>query len=180
MEERPSTIDPNDVELEYSAFDFKAESVETLSPFEDLPPDSNDDNDLLTIDLTQPLSSNSSEQVTVNPETSTDTSSTTGTKSYDMQSVIEKAIDQNLIEPVEVLRFLQKQVVCGRELEISSSEESLEGEVNHITVDRNNILQSTFTELEYISNFKITFEVDFMGEESIDVDGPQKLTNGSD
>ena len=66
MEERPSTIDPSDVELEYSAFDFKAESVETLSPFEDLPPDSNDDNDLLTIDLTQPLSSNSSEQVTVN------------------------------------------------------------------------------------------------------------------
>ena len=97
-----------------------------------------------------------------------------------MQSVIEKAIDQNLIEPVEVLRFLQKKVVCGRELEISSSEESLEGEVNHITVDRNNILQSTFTELEYISNFKITFEVDFMGEESIDVDGPQKLINGSD
>lgn len=73
-----------------------------------------------------------------------------------------------------MLRFLQKQVVCGRELEISSSEESIEGEVNHITVDRDNILESTFSELEYISNYRITFEVDFMGEEAIDVGGPRK------
>jgi hypothetical protein len=46
------------------------------------------------------------------------------------------------------------------------------GDTNYITVDRDQILESTFSELKYINNFRLTFKVDFMGEESVDLGGP--------
>ena len=49
-----------------------------------------------------------------------------------------------------------------------------EGETNYITVDRSNILKTTFTEFESIDDFCKTFEVDFMGEETTDLGGPRK------
>ena len=92
----------------------------------------------------------------------------------DIQSVITEGKEQGLSDPVEILRFLQTKIVTGRKLDISSPEETIEGETNFITVDRENILQSTFSELEYISNFQLTFQVDFMSEESVDLGGPRK------
>lgn len=41
-------------------------------------------------------------------------------------------------------------------------------------VDRQNILKTTFAELESIEDFCITFEVDFMGEVAKDYGGPLK------
>ena len=38
------------------------------------------------------------------------------------------------------------------------------GRTNYICVDRHDIMKSTFSELEAIQNYHITFEVDFMGE----------------
>lgn len=79
-----------------------------------------------------------------------------------------------MIDPVEVLKFLQKQIVTGRALEVTSCEETIEGETNYITVDRANILETKINELEYITNYRLTFQVDFMGEECVDQGGPRK------
>ena len=43
-----------------------------------------------------------------------------------------------------------------------------------ITVDRSNILKTTFAEFESIGDFCKTFEVDFMGEEARDLRVPRK------
>ena len=93
---------------------------------------------------------------------------------FDIQSVIKGAKDQGLTDPVEVLKFLQKEIVTGRALEVTSCEETIEGETNYITVDRANILETTISELEYITNYRPTFQVDFMGEECVDQGGPRK------
>ena len=94
--------------------------------------------------------------------------------SFDIQSVVKGAKDQGLIDPVEVLKFLQKQIVTGRALQVTSCEETIKGETNYITVDRANILETTINELEYITNYRPTFQVDFMGEERVDQGEPRK------
>lgn len=94
--------------------------------------------------------------------------------SFDIQSVIKGAKGQGSIDPVQVLKFLQKEIVTGQALEVTSCEETIEGETNYITVDRANILETTISELEYITNYRLTFLVDFMGEECVDQGGPHK------
>ena len=68
---------------------------------------------------------------------------------FDIESVINGVKEQDLSNPVEVLRFIQQQIVSGRALDVYSLEEIMEGETNYITVDRDQILESTFSELEY-------------------------------
>ena len=46
----------------------------------------------------------------------------------------------DIMEPTEMLRYLQKKIISGRPLEVSNSSQVLEGETNFITVDRHNIL----------------------------------------
>ena len=94
---------------------------------------------------------------------------------FDIQSVIRKVKYQGLTSPAEVLKFLQSEIVTGRPLEVTTSEETVEGPTNYITVDRENILNTTFSELEYITDYRVTFQVGFMGEEeSFDLGGPRK------
>ena len=69
---------------------------------------------------------------------------------------------------------MQNNIVVGRPLELSSEEETLEGDTNHITIDRDRITETTFSELEFVTNYNLTFQVDFMGEESVDLGGPRK------
>ena len=94
---------------------------------------------------------------------------------FPIEDIIKKGKGDNLVDPVEILRFLQAEIVQGRALEISSPDEALlAGETNFITVDRDQILKSTFSELEFVENLRFTFQVDFMGEESLDQGGPRK------
>ena len=94
---------------------------------------------------------------------------------FQIEGIIEKGKRDNLVDPVEILRFLQAEIVQGRALEITSPDEALlAGETNFITVDRDQILKSTFSELEFVENLRFTFQVDFMGEESLDQGGPRK------
>lgn len=93
---------------------------------------------------------------------------------FDISSIIDAANSQNLHDPVEVIRFLQEKIVTGRPLELTSCEETCEGATNFITVDRDRVLETTFSELEFIDNYRLTFKVDFMGEESVDQGGPRK------
>lgn len=77
-------------------------------------------------------------------------------------------------DPVEILRFLQKEVIKGRALDVTSEFEAEEGETNYICVDRHDLLNTSFAELPSIEDFAITFEVDFMGEKAQDLGGPRK------
>ena len=84
------------------------------------------------------------------------------------------SVESDFIDPIEILRFLQKAIVQGRALEVTSLDIVNEGETNFITVDRDNILQTTFIELKYVTNPRLTFQVDFMGEQEVDLGGPRK------
>lgn len=92
----------------------------------------------------------------------------------DIQSIINTAKRLNLIHPIEVIRFLQQEIVSGRMLDVASHEETIDGDANCITVDRDNIMETTFSEFQFIDDFTKTFQVDFMGEESVDLGGPRK------
>ena len=85
---------------------------------------------------------------------------------FDINSIIVSVKEQDLSNPVEVLRFVQQVIVSGRALDLFSLEETIEGETNYITVDRDKIIETTFSELQYMNDYRPTFQVDFMGEES--------------
>ena len=80
----------------------------------------------------------------------------------------------HIMEPTEMLRYLQKKIVSGRPLEVTNSSRILEGETNFITVDRHNILETTFEELKHVADPRVTFEVQFYGEQAVDSGGPRK------
>ena len=88
------------------------------------------------------------------------------------QVVNEFPVD--IMEPTEMLRYLQKKIVSGRPLEVTNSSRILEGETNFITVDRHNILETTFEELKHVADPRVTFEVQFYGEQAVDSGGPRK------
>ena len=73
-----------------------------------------------------------------------------------------------------MLRYLQKKIVAGRHLEVTSTSRILEGETNFITVDRHNILETTFEELKHLAEPRLTFELHFYGERAVDSGGPRK------
>ena len=80
----------------------------------------------------------------------------------------------DFIEPVEILKFLQKNIALGRNLEVTSLDCVVEGETNFSTIDRENILQTTLMELKYVTNPRFTLQVDFMRVKSFDLGGPRK------
>ena len=45
---------------------------------------------------------------------------------------------------------------------------------NFITIDRDKVLETTFSELEFVDDYTLTFKVDFMREESVDLGGPRR------
>ena len=67
---------------------------------------------------------------------------------------------------IEILRSLQKRLVVGRDLEITSPNECPEGATNLIMIDRQNILETAFEEITGLENKHITLEVQFYNEVS--------------
>ena len=88
--------------------------------------------------------------------------------------LINAILKQGLTDPVEILRFLQKELVKGRVIDAVSESDAHDGVTNSICVDRHNILATTFSELEAVECFRLTFAVDFMGEQARDLGGPRK------
>ena len=72
----------------------------------------------------------------------------------------------------EMLRYYEGKVHRGRPLDIVDEYTALEDETNFITVDRENILKTTFEELKQIEDPAVTFEVDFYSERAQDSGGP--------
>lgn len=93
---------------------------------------------------------------------------------FDINAIISSAKTKELVDPVEVLRFLQDKIVLGRKLDVVSTDEECEGETNYINVDRERALFTTFSELEYMDNYRFTFKVGFMGEDVVDLGGPRR------
>ena len=59
-------------------------------------------------------------------------------------------------------------------MHVFANDETTTRDANPITVDRDNVLATTFSELEFIENFRLTFTVDFMGEHASDLGGPRR------
>ena len=93
---------------------------------------------------------------------------------FDIQPIIDEIKRESYMDPVEILQSLQKKLHKGRDLHISSPEDTpAQGSTNYISVDRSRLLESTLAELLYVDDFRITFEVDFMGELAQDLGGPR-------
>ena len=93
---------------------------------------------------------------------------------HDFFSQVVNEFPVHIMEPTEMLRYLQKKIVSGRPLEVTNSSRILEGETNFITVDRHKILETTFEELKHAADPRVTFEVQFYGEQAVDSGGPRK------
>ena len=66
-----------------------------------------------------------------------------------------------------MLQCLQDSVIVERALEINEFvSESLKGDFNFILVNRNNLLETTFDEIQLIKNPRLTLQVQFYGEVS--------------
>jgi len=85
-----------------------------------------------------------------------------------------ESLPESITDPTEMLRYLQKKIVKGRDLEVTDPSQTLEGDTNYITVDRDNIMETTFDELKEIEDPSITFTVQFYGENAADRGGPRK------
>lgn len=96
------------------------------------------------------------------------------TSSCPTDQLVSSIAQKGLSDPVEILRFLQQELVKGRAMDAQSESEESSGKTNAICVDRQRILETTFTEFESIDDFNLTFEVDFMGEMARDLGGPRK------
>ena len=81
-----------------------------------------------------------------------------------LEQVAIKSADSG--NPVQMLQCLQDSVVVGRALEIVNVSESLEGDVNYILVNRYNLLETAFDEIQLIENPRLTLQVQFYGEVS--------------
>ena len=93
---------------------------------------------------------------------------------FDIQPLIDEVKRESCMEPIEILRSLQKKLHKGRNLNFLSSEDtSPHGETNYISIDRPRVLESTLAELKYVDDFRMTFEVDFIGELAQDLGGPR-------
>ncbi|KAK6166824.1 hypothetical protein SNE40_023439 [Patella caerulea] len=87
-----------------------------------------------------------------------------------LDSIIDSSIHfcrtNNIHDPVEILRLLQKKIVTGRKLDLENSEETIDGDTNIIFINRDDILNTGFDEIQQISrdNLRKTLEVQFYGE----------------
>ena len=88
----------------------------------------------------------------------------------DIQKTTRDCIDfcktNSITDPVDILRYIQKKIVQGRELDIVSESETLTGETNYISVDRNDVMRCGFQEISHLENLRITLEVEFYEEVS--------------
>ena len=91
-----------------------------------------------------------------------------------IQKIISECCQNGLNDQAQILSVLQRELLHGRKLDLTEHESTCEGETNYICVNREDILKTTFNELESLADFCITFEVDFMGEMASDLGGPRK------
>ena len=71
----------------------------------------------------------------------------------------------NITDPIQILRIYQKEIVTGRKLDLESEDTTIEGDTNFIMVDRNNLIESGFIEVENLTDLRpCLLEVQFSTE----------------
>ena len=83
-----------------------------------------------------------------------------------IKNIIHYCMEHQVNDPVEILRYYQKEMVIGRSLEVSDVSCFDDGQTNFLMVDRKNIIDTAFEEIKSLSNLRITLEVEFYGEVS--------------
>ena len=87
---------------------------------------------------------------------------------------IKSCKDNNIQNPIEILKSAQQHIVQGRPLDTCSPSQPLEGETNFISINRYDVLKSAFEEIKAIENLRLTLEVSFYGEIAGDLGGPRR------
>ena len=82
--------------------------------------------------------------------------------------------ERDLGNLVEILNCVQKFILQGRPLDVSSLSQTLDAETNFACIDRYQVLKSAKEELNDIENPRLTLEVSFYGEAANDAGGPRK------
>ena len=81
---------------------------------------------------------------------------------YDeINNIIQYCKEQDFNNPVEILKYLQENLVQGRPLEIADASQCIDGETNFIMVDRSNLLNTATEEIQHLQNKFLTLEVQF-------------------
>ena len=83
-----------------------------------------------------------------------------------VEAIAKHCIQNDIVDPVEILRYFQKTFVTGRNLEISDPSQVCESLTNYILVDRANILTTSLDEIKDIPDLRRTLQVEFYGEVS--------------
>ncbi|XP_070581505.1 uncharacterized protein [Ptychodera flava] len=104
--------------------------------------------------------------------------SVTAYTEYSVDDIVDQTVQycqsHNISNPVEVLRYYQMIMVKGRPLEVEDPQQCESGQTNFIMIDRSNLLATAFDEIQAITNYRITLEVEFYGEQARDYGGPRK------
>ena len=80
--------------------------------------------------------------------------------------VVAYCLANNIHNPVEILRCLQKELVIGQALEVTDITQCKSGPTNFILVNRDSILDTAFDELKSYNDYRLTLEVQFYDEVS--------------
>ena len=83
-----------------------------------------------------------------------------------VDKVVAYCLANNIHNPVEILRCLQKELVIGQALEVTDITQCKSGLTNFILVNRDSILDTAFDELKSYNDYRLTLEVQFYDEVS--------------
>ena len=82
----------------------------------------------------------------------------------EINNIIQYCKEQDLSNPVEILKYLQETLVQGMPLEKADALLSIDGETNFIMVCRSNLLNTATEEIQHLQNKFLTLEVQFYNE----------------
>ena len=82
--------------------------------------------------------------------------------------------ERDLGNLIEMLKCVQKFILQGRPLDVSSLSQPLDAETNFACIDRYQVLKSAKEELNDIENPRLTLEVSFYGEAANEAGSPRK------
>lgn len=81
--------------------------------------------------------------------------------------IVKFCQENSIVDPVEILRKIQQEMVTGRPLEIEDVSQYIEGDTNFVMVDRLNLLTTARDEIESLTNLRPTLEIQFYNEVGI-------------
>ena len=93
-----------------------------------------------------------------------------------VDAIVDYCKQNNITNPIEILRVSQKCIVQGRKLEIEDPATENVGPTNFLAIDRYNVFETAREEIQLIEpgDIRKTLEVSFYDELAKDLGGPRK------